>query len=136
MGRLQSVCPECGAVFSRQDSSAYCSDCKPPRDYATRTKTTAQRGYGARWQRLSKKARELQPFCTDCGSPYDLTADHTEQAWQRYEAGKTIRLQDIDVVCVSCNSERGAARGENIGPRRKIVDSERLSRVELLSDDD
>lgn len=135
MTRLQSVCPECGSVFSREDSSAYCSDCKPPRDYFTRTKTTHERGYNERWNRLSRKARELQPFCSDCGTMDDLTADHTEQAWERFDAGKTIRLQDIDVVCRSCNSARGEARGEVIGERRKIVDAERLSRLEFLSDE-
>src|SRR5690625_4069438 len=135
MARLQSVCPECGAVFSREDSSAYCSDCKPQRDYATRTKTTHERGYNERWNRLSRKARELQPFCSDCGTMDDLTADHTELAWQRFDAGKTIRLQDIDVVCRSCNSATGEARGEVIGERRKIVDAERLARLEFLSDE-
>src|SRR5690625_1082517 len=89
MARLQSVCPECGSVFSRQDSSAYCTDCKPRRDYFTRTKTTHERGYNERWNRLSRKARELQPFCSDCGTMDDLTADHTELAWQRFDAGKS-----------------------------------------------
>ena len=64
----------------------------------------------------------------------DLTADHTELAWQRFDAGKSIRLQDIDVVCRSCNSARGEARGDDIGERRKIVDSERLERIDFLSD--
>ena len=137
MGRLQSVCPECGTVFTRQGREGNCPECKPLDDsWTLRDKTTDQRGYGSRWQRLSRRARELQPFCTDCGSPDDLTADHTEQAWKRYDEGKTIRLQDIDVVCRDCNSSRGAARGEKIGPRRKLVDAERLARVELLSDDD
>src|SRR5690625_6248040 len=95
MARLQSVCPECGAVFSREDSSAYCSDCKPQRDYATRTKTTYERGYNERWNRLSRKARELQPFCSDCGTMDDLTADHTELAWKRFDAGRPISLKDI-----------------------------------------
>ena len=134
MGRLQSVCPECGSVFTRQDDSAYCTDCKPERDYATRTKTTHERGYTERWNRLSRKARALQPFCSDCGTMDDLTADHTEQAWQRFDAGKLIRLRDIDVVCRSCNSARGKARGDEVGERRKIVDAERLARAEFLSD--
>jgi hypothetical protein len=57
----------------------------------------------------------------------DLTADHTELAWQRFDAGKTIRLQDIDVVCRSCNSARGEARGE-VSERRMIVDKELADR--------
>lgn len=135
MARLSSVCPDCGRVFDRESSSAYCNDCKPIDDsWTLRDKTTDERGYGAAWQRLSKRARRLQPFCTDCYSPDDLTADHTERAWQRYDAGKTIRLQDIDVVCRDCNSARGAARGDKIHERRKIVDAERFSREEFLSD--
>lgn len=136
MARLQSVCPECGAVFERDNDSASCRGCRPPdtRDIPDRRGTTADKGYGYRWQQLSKKARRLQPFCTDCGSPDDLTADHTERAWQRYDAGKTVRLQDIDVVCRTCNSERGAARGEKVSYRRKLVDSERLERVDFLTD--
>lgn len=123
MARLASVCPDCGSVFQRDNSSAYCSDCRPEEDHWTlRTKTTAQRGYGYRWQKLSKRARELQPFCSDCGREDNLTADHSTTAWERYYAGKTIRLQDIDVVCVDCNSARGQARGERINPRRGIVE--------------
>ena len=135
MARLASICPECGAPFQRENTNAYCPDCRTPEDHWTlRNKTTDQRGYGYRWQKLSKRARELQPFCTDCGSPEDLTADHTEQAWKRYDAGKSIRLQDIDVVCRGCNSARGKARGDDIGERRRIVDRERLERIDFLSD--
>ena len=63
-----------------------------------------------------------------------MTADHTEQAWKRKAQGKVIRLRDIDVVCVDCNSARGAARGDKVNERRKIVDRERLSRIEFLED--
>lgn len=136
---LPSVCPKCGGVFQRVGrDSAYCPDCKPARDsYVLRTKTTKERGYDARWQRLSKRARKLQPFCSDCGSPEDLTADHTIEAWRRYEQGKAIRLKDIDVVCRRCNSERGEARGQNISERRIIVDQELADRRrELTSGDD
>ena len=133
---LSSVCPECGTVFERLVSSAYCDDCRPKDEsWRLRGKTTTERGYGSRWQRLSKRARKLQPFCTDCGSPYDLTADHTEQAWRRVEQGKSLRLQDIDVVCRDCNSARGAARGDKITERRKIVDRERQEREDFLTDE-
>ena len=74
------------------------------------------RGYNSRWDRLSRKARRLQPFCSDCGATKDLQADHSPEAWRRHEAGLPIRLRDIDVVCGACNRRRGAARGE--GHRR------------------
>ena len=79
------------------------------------TKPSRQsRGYDAAWQRLSKRARRLQLFCTDCGSTEDLQTDHTPEAWQRKAEGKVIRLADIDVVCGRCNRRRGSARPETI----------------------
>lgn len=72
---------------------------------------TTKRGYGWTWQKLSRRARRMQPWCSDCGTNDDLTTDHTPEAWRRAEAGQSIRLQDVDVVCRSCNSKRGAARG-------------------------
>lgn len=75
------------------------------------TRNHRARGYDSAWDQLSKRARRLQPFCTDCGATADLQADHTPEAWQRKVAGKAIRLQDIDVVCGPCNRRRGAARG-------------------------
>lgn len=76
--------------------------------------TAHARGYDSRWNRLSRKARQLQRFCTDCGTTTDLTADHSPEAWRRHATGKPIRLRDIDVVCRPCNARRGRARG--VGP--------------------
>lgn len=59
---------------------------------------------------MSKRARRLQPWCSDCGTVEDLSADHSVEAWARRAEGKAIRLQDIEVVCRSCNSRRGRAR--------------------------
>lgn len=73
--------------------------------------TNAQQGYDSKWNYLSRKARRLQPFCSDCGTTENLTADHTPTAWRRKSAGLPIRLQDVDVVCIYCNIKRGAARG-------------------------
>lgn len=73
--------------------------------------TADERGYNSRWRRLSEKARKLQRFCSDCGTTTDLTADHSPEAWRRHNAGKPIRLRDIDVVCRSCNARRGKTRG-------------------------
>lgn len=81
--------------------------------------SAAARGYDAAWTRLSAKARQLQPFCTDCGATEDLQTDHTPEAWQRKAAGKRIRLQDVDVVCGPCNRRRGAARSQQTPARRQ-----------------
>lgn len=111
---LRSVCPTCGSPFERTDTTAQCNECAPVRSTRpnhTRKGTPESRGYDRAWRRLSQQARREQPFCSDCGSVHDLTADHTPEAWRRKERGQAIRLQDIDVVCRRCNAERGAARG-------------------------
>lgn len=74
------------------------------------------RGYDAAWQKLSTKARAMQPWCSDCHTTEDLTVDHSAHAWARKAAGKRIRLTDVEVVCRPCNSRRGAARGPAATP--------------------
>lgn len=85
----------------------HCPGCTPAR---THTLSASRRGYGAAWQRLSKRARRAQPFCSDCGGTADLTTDHSTQAWHRYAAGLPVRLADVAVVCRSCNGKRGKAK--------------------------
>ena len=106
-----------------------CLDCGEP-SHTTRCEqhrlpeppkpSAASRGYNNAWTRLSKRARRLQPFCTSCGATEDLQADHSPEAWARKAAGLPIRLQDIDVVCGTCNRSRGAARG--YAPNRAVQD--------------
>jgi len=102
-------CLDCGEVIA---SGSRCDDCRRAHRRATDPPkaNTKARGYGSRWQRLSKRARRMQPWCTDCGTTEDLTTDHTPEAWARFYAGRPIRLQDIDVVCRPCNARRGRAR--------------------------
>lgn len=85
-----------------------------------RPKPCTLHGYDWTWHKLSKRARTLQPFCTDCGATDNLQADHSPEAWRRKASGKVIRLRDIDVVCGPCNIRRGAARGEE--PRDRLPD--------------
>lgn len=107
-------CIECGEPSETARCEAHQI---PRRDKPGRGKhihNARQRGYDGNWDKLSKRARQLQPFCSDCGTKDDLQADHTPEAWRRKAAGKSIRLRDIDVVCGPCNRKRGAARGEAI----------------------
>lgn len=99
---MLKACPDCGAPTPR----TYCDDHRRPERKASAT----QRGYDSTWNRLSRRARRLQPWCSDCGSVEDLTVDHSQEAWLRKEAGLPIRLVDVDVVCRACNSRRGRAR--------------------------
>lgn len=141
-GRLPSVCPDCGAVFTRDDSKAKCTSCQPVRSTTSpqrerRRGSARARGYDAAWDRLSKRARRLSPLCEDCGTHDDLTTDHSPQAWERRAAGLPIRLRDVSVVCRRCNGERGPARGPDAGQHdrwtKHRTDLEAL--VDRLDDD-
>lgn len=77
-----------------------------PRKKAGREK----RGYDDAWRKLSQRARDLQPWCSACGTSEDLTADHLQ--WP----ARTLR--DVDVLCRPCNAAKGAPTPEN-DPRGK-----------------
>lgn len=108
-----------------------CIDCGQPAagsrcpDHAadhTRDRPNFRARYGGnRWDQLSRRARRLQPFCTDCGATDNLACDHLPSAWQRLAAGKVIRLSDVDVVCTPCNNRRGSSRP---GSRRAASDTQ------------
>ena len=102
-----------------------CLDCGQPctgprcSEHTVDRKASAkERGYDWQWTKLSKRARRLQPFRSDCGSTEDLQTDHTPEAWAAKEAGKPITLGMIDVTCGPCNRRRGAARGARPSPAR------------------
>ncbi len=109
------TCIECGEPSTEER-------CEQHRLPSSPKAPTTLRGYDWSWQQLSKRARRLQPFCSDCGATDDLTCDHSPEAWRRKAAGKTIRLQDVDVVCRSCNADRGRARPTGDNPRRAAPD--------------
>lgn len=75
------------SVFSR-DSSSHCSK-------------TTQRGYGWDHQQRARATIAAQPWCSECGSTDDLTADHV------VPLRSGARLSPLRVVCRSCNSGRG-----------------------------
>lgn len=109
---MNRPCLSCGTPTP----GTYCDECRPP-DTRPAHATRAESGYDSAWDRLSARARRLQPFCLDCGTTEDLTADHLPIAWERKAAGLAVRLADIEVVCRSCNTKRGAARGDSSRPR-------------------
>lgn len=102
-----------------------CLTCGEPSDQtrctehrATPETSARARGYDAAHNRLSKRARRLQPFCLTCGSTEDLQLDHSPETWARKAAGKPLRLSDYrGVFCGPCNRENGSARvGRVPGP--------------------
>ena len=98
---IWTSCLECGEPSPRP---------RCPEHTIHRSRPSTALGYDWTWQKLSKRARRQQPFCSDCGARDDLTTDHTPEAWRRKNAGLPIRLQDVDVVCRGCNARRGRAR--------------------------
>lgn len=101
---MLTSCLTCGELSDK----AYCQDHRPAS--APKTLSATERGYDHKWRKLSKRARRIQPFCTDCGSTENLTLDHSPRAWERYYTGKNIRLIDTAVLCMDCNIARGQAR--------------------------
>lgn len=101
-------CLDCGTPVD----TPRCSECAPPveRERHNRKSSPRARGYDTAWDRLSKRARALQPFCEVCGATTDLQLDHSEEAWTRKALGRAIRLQDVTVVCGYHNRERGRQR--------------------------
>lgn len=115
---MNKPCITCG----EPTDGTRCPACRPT---TTHTLSASRRGYDAAWQRLSRQARRLQPFCSDCGATEDLTTDHSREAWERKASGLAIRLDDVDVVCRSCNGRRGRAR-----PTATATDHPEATRVE------
>lgn len=105
---LLKPCLECGELTE----TPRCEEHTPKPVSRPKAVSTTERGYGWRWQKLSEKARRMSPFCETCGATEDLTTDHTPEAWKRHNEGKAIRLQDVSVLCRSCNSRKGRARPE------------------------
>lgn len=105
----QGRCSDCHRVIRRQ----YAATSYKRHGRRKRPEREKQRG---QWARLSKRARALQPFCSDCYRTADtlqeherLEADHTPAAWAAVLAGRAVTLAMVDVVCSTCNVARGPA---------------------------
>lgn len=121
---LLKVCLDCGEVTDKPRCELH-RPAELPKESSTR------RGYDYQWSKLSKRARKMQPFCSDCGTTDDLTADHSPETWDRKQRGLIIRLQDIDVVCRTCNSLRGKARGGEMGPTIRAKDPREKAKFQI-----
>ncbi len=124
--KLKTPCIECGEPVK----ATRCEQCQRRdnrlRDRKRKRKPRKRpsrhaRGYDNAWTRLSERARQLQQFCSDCGATDDLQADHSPHAWERWEKGLPLRLEDIDVVCGRCNRKRGDARAGSARSRSKAT---------------
>lgn len=113
-------CVQCGEPTPRSRCDEHTiRRAKSPRDY----------GYDSAWDRLSRRARRMQPWCSDCGAVDDLTTDHSPEAWAAKQAGRAIDISMVDVVCRSCNTRRGAARSPSTRGNAPRVPSAAQGRV-------
>ena len=113
--RLMKPCRDCGEPTNER--LGRCSECKTDeaRKFADRGGSSRSRGYDRAWDKLSERARRLQPWCSDCGAREDLQLDHLPETWERKQQGKVLRLRDTGgVVCGQCNRKRGQARGVGV----------------------
>lgn len=62
------------------------------------------------WRKLAARAKTAQPFCLVCGTPNNLTVDHSPRAWARLAASLPLRLADVAVLCRTCNTQAGSSQ--------------------------
>ncbi|WP_083773895.1 HNH endonuclease [Tsukamurella paurometabola] len=91
-------CLRCGTP----STTTRCSGCSA--STTKKPRSVAHAGSDSRWRRISLKAREQQPWCLDCGTTSDLTADHILPVSDYPELAHEI--ENVTVRCRSCNSRR------------------------------
>lgn len=109
---MRKPCLSCGAMT---DDGSRCEECRTfvnalDRRSRPDKRRARDRGYNSQWDKVSRRARALQPFCSVCGSTEDLQADHTPRAWKRHADGLAVRVEDVRVLCGDCNRDAGEAR--------------------------
>lgn len=71
-----------------------CHTCEQARQ---RTRNANRQHYKGNWQKLSREARQAQPWCTYCGATTDLTLDHVTPR---------STVDGLVVACRSCNARK------------------------------
>ena len=69
-----------------------------------RSRPSTARGYDSHWQRLVRIAVARSSYCAQCGTDTNLTGDHIIPL----SKGGTNTIENIHVLCRSCNSRKGA----------------------------
>jgi 5-methylcytosine-specific restriction endonuclease McrA len=98
MKRFNSPCLYCGVV----SRGSTCRQCVAAIESRDPNRKIRNKRYDYQWQKLSRQARTMQPYCSRCGSQRDLTADHILSL---AHGGQNI-LENIMVLCLSCNSSK------------------------------
>jgi len=106
------TCAGCFRNFRPEElSNGRCPPCSRAKERARGTRTS--RGYDNDWLRLSANAIAQHPYCSNCGSTEDLTADHIVPKARR---GRNV-LSNVQVLCRSCNASKGTGGGVTLEKR-------------------
>lgn len=102
--QLPRPCLKCKAITR----STYCDQCQSLVNKIKEGKrpSRSQRGYDARWTKLSKQLREIHPWCKECGSTKDLTVDHIIPLSDLHPSLR-YEISNLQVLCRRCNSSKG-----------------------------
>ena len=93
---------------------SYCDDHKRERDraYDNQRGSTAQRGYGAKWQRLRVMILARDPLC---GDPFGIHAEHGELTpatevdhIRSLRRGRRNTMDNLQALCRECHSRKTA----------------------------
>ena len=97
----------CGAITKK----GLCENCKPKTSQLRGT--TAQRGYGNDWRRLSENQRDLRPICEVCDAKGIATPATELHHIRKIAEAEHLRLsvENTLSVCWRCHREV-----EGIGP--------------------
>lgn len=97
-------CLTCGTP----SAESHCEE-HQPRPWQHREGSARAGGYTPAWDELSRRARKLQLFCSECFTTEDLTTDHKLTAWERQAAGKPIPLRTWRSSAPAATCAAGAA---------------------------
>jgi len=97
--KFLSPCLYCG-VLARGGT---CKDCLNAIQSKDPKRRERNKKYNYEWNKISRLARQIQPWCSRCGSQKDLTADHILSL---ANGGNNI-LENVMVLCRRCNSSKG-----------------------------
>lgn len=88
-----------------------------PRPTATREhsprRTTAARGYGKAWQRVSAQVRRDRPVCEECGVAWSECVDHVVSLAD----GGTSDEHNLRALCWACHSRKTVRQDRGFGRR-------------------
>ncbi len=109
-GCTRAGCPELvKRGQGRCDKHAAALDQSLDRDRAS----SAERGYGANWQRLRKLVLHRDPVCCICKTAPSRDVDHI----QALRAGGTNDLTNLQGLCGACHSRKTATEDGRWGRR-------------------